>query len=87
MKCIYQKTRTKNYKKYIYCNDKKSKITFYDCKNCENKQYKKIKQIKKKSDSLAKLERNRYSILTKDMNMCYICNKRKRQDLHEIFGR
>lgn len=42
-------------------------------------------EIKKKSSKLAKLEKNRFSILTKDLEHCYIC-KAKKQDLHEIFG-
>lgn len=42
-------------------------------------------QIKKKSSKLAKLERNRFSIITNDLERCYIC-KGKKNDLHEIFG-
>lgn len=41
-------------------------------------------QMKKKSSKLAKLERKRYSIITKDLDKCYICHKKK-IDLHEIF--
>ena len=41
--------------------------------------------IKKKSSKLAKLENNRFSILTDDLTKCYLC-KNKKQDLHEIFG-
>lgn len=41
--------------------------------------------IKKKSSKLAKLEKNRFSILTKDLEHCYIC-KAKKQDLHELIG-
>lgn len=42
-------------------------------------------EIKKKSKKLAKLERNRFSIITNDLERCYIC-KAKKNDLHEIFG-
>lgn len=45
---------------------------------------KKPVQLKKKSSKLAKLERKRYSIITKDLDKCYICHKKK-LDLHEIF--
>lgn len=45
----------------------------------------KSREIKKKSSKLAKLEKNRFSILTNDLEHCYIC-KAKKQDLHEIFG-
>ncbi len=37
-----------------------------------------------KSQKLANLERNRYSIITNDMTRCYIC-RRPKDDLHEIF--
>ena len=85
MKCIYLKVRTKKYKKYIYCNKKKNKIEFQDCVNCKNKEYKKLYQIKKKSTKLRKMEAKRYSILTNNLKICYICNKNEKKDLHEIF--
>ena len=44
-----------------------------------------LQRIKKKSNKLAKLERNRYSLFTSNLNMCYLCG-RKKDDLHEIFG-
>lgn len=40
-------------------------------------------QMKKKSNKLAKLERNRFSIITKDLEHCYLC-KNKKDDLHEV---
>ena len=43
------------------------------------------KMINKKSKKLAKLERNRFSIITNDLNRCYIC-KEKKEELHEVFG-
>lgn len=41
--------------------------------------------MKKKSSKLAKLERNRYSILTDNLEECYICHQSP-VDLHEIYG-
>lgn len=52
----------------------------------EPKKVQKKVQMKKKSEKLAKLEEERYSIITKDLSKCYICKKKKKQDLHEIFG-
>ena len=49
------------------------------------KSAKKSAEIKKKSSKLAKLEKNRYSILTNNLERCYIC-KAKKEDLHEIYG-
>lgn len=40
--------------------------------------------MKKKSSKLAKLERNRFSILTNNLDYCIICGK-ARQDLNEIY--
>lgn len=40
-------------------------------------------QIKKKSSKLAKLEKNRYSIITNNLEKCYIC-KAKKEDWHEV---
>ena len=46
-------------------------------------------QMKKKSNKLAKLERNRFSIITKDLEHCYLCTKQgikniSKDDLHEL---
>lgn len=47
----------------------------------------KSKEIKKKSSKLAKLERDRFSIITKDFSKCYICQI-ETEDLekHEVFA-
>ena len=48
---------------------------------------KKTDSMKKKSNKLAKLERNRESLFTDDMDKCYLCNKKK-EHIHEvIFGK
>lgn len=86
MNCIYLKIRTKDYEKYIYCKQKKKKINFKECGYCKHKEFKKHKEIKRKSTKLKQLETKRYSILTSNLRVCYICNKRKKDDLHEIFG-
>lgn len=43
-------------------------------------------KIKKKSSKLAKLERNRYSIITYNLDICYICQKHRKEHLDEVFG-
>ena len=45
----------------------------------------KNEQLKKKSKKLAKLENNRFSIITNDLDKCYICGAKK-EDLHEVFA-
>ena len=41
--------------------------------------------MKNKSSKLAKLERERYSILTTDLSKCFICG-RTATDIHEIYS-
>ena len=41
--------------------------------------------LKRKTSKLKKLENNRYSILTNDLTICYIC-KNPKQDIHEVYG-
>lgn len=50
---------------------------------------KELTAIKKKSKKLAKLEKNRFSIMTKDLEHCYLCNKQgikniQKDDIHEL---
>ncbi len=45
---------------------------------------KEITEIKQKSNKMAKLEKNRFSIITKNLEKCYFCSKKKRE-LHEVF--
>ena len=43
--------------------------------------------MRKKSNKLAKLEKNRYSIFTDNYNVCYYCNNHiGRLDMHEVYG-
>ena len=84
--CIYFRKRSRNNEVYFFCTKNKKKINFNTCKNCAEKEYKQYKPIKKKSNKLKKLEANRYSILTDNLLICYICQKKKKDDLHEVFG-
>lgn len=54
-------------------------------KEASQKSSQKGSQIRKKSNKLAKLENNRFSIITNNLDKCYICKKAKKEDLHEIF--
>lgn len=84
MNCKHRKIRSKNYRKYMYCSVLKKEISYNDCSNCEYKEYKEHKPIKKRSYSLSKAEKERFSILTTNLDKCIICGK-KRDNLHEIF--
>lgn len=85
MKCKYLKFRTQKYKKYIYCLNQKRKIQYEDCNNCIFKEFKKTKIIKKQSAKQKKKETNRYSIITNNLDECYLCDKKKK-DIHETIG-
>ena len=98
MNCKNLKIRQKNYKRIFYCTAKKKEIDYHNCsKDCEcyidKYEQKNINhcaklsnshQIKNKSKKLAKLERERFSILTNDLEHCIICGAKK-DHLHEVF--
>ena len=86
MNCINLKFRQKNYEMYLYCSIQKKVIDFKDCRNCKYKEFKTVKEIKKKSNKLKKLEDKRFSIITSNLKICYICEQKQKRDLHEIFG-
>lgn len=82
--------RTKKYEKYWFCRCFKEEISLGRCHGCSCFEVKKSKEIKKKSSKLATMERKRFSILTIDMEHCYVCIKenkvKKKKHIHEIFG-
>lgn len=89
--CKYLRKR----KSKPYCKLLDKEITFSHCRECDNKEYKKsdykwkrpsdLKKTKmhNKSKKLTKLERNRSSVFTNDLEHCYLCGK-PRENLHEI---
>lgn len=95
MNCIYLKQKL-NHK--FECKRNKQEICLRNCSNCHYKEYKmqqctldknktqKNRKIsfKQKSSKLVKLERNRFSLFTDDLEHCIICNKKKKH-MHEIF--
>ena len=90
-KCKYLAIRSKNYEKYFYCRLNKKTINYTaDCIKCVKNELRKNKGINKKTSKQIKLEKSRYSILTNDLDHCYICRfqgkKVLRDDLHEVYG-
>ena len=79
------KCRKQGFNKII-CRKTNKEISFSDCNSCSYKEYKasQNKTIKKRSYSLAKKEKQRYSIIVKDLDKCVICGK-KPVNKHEIF--
>ena len=76
----------------LYCKKLKSDIKISECSNCKYKEYKSgyskkspvMSGLKKRTSKQSKLERNRFSILTSDLDHCVICNSKK-DHLHEVF--
>lgn len=83
----------------IYCKKMNKEIQLKYCNNCKYKEYKKQilvssqnwkktsknDSIKKKSAKLSKLERNRFSLFTTDLEHCMICGSTYQLTWHEIF--
>jgi len=100
MKCKNHRIRTKKGIKYGYCTLLKKEVSIYGCKcesiereNIKtrsinkNAQYFKNtvqKPIKKRSYSLVKREKERYSIIYQDLSKCAVCGSLA-TDKHEVF--
>ena len=94
-KCINLKQK---FNQKLVCKKTNKEINIKQCNNCIYKEYKKCttnlktmcKNNKKHSSfhsqsaKLRKLERNRFSILTNDLDHCIICGA-ERNHLHEVF--
>lgn len=90
-KCKYLKVGINKFK----CKKQNDKeIILNDCKNCKFKDYKKVdykpikinKPIKQRTSKQAKLERDRFSILTNNLNKCIECGRENCNiNLHEVF--
>ena len=85
--CLHLKQKVN---KKLYCKKLKSDIMISECSNCKYKEYS-IKsnstKLKSRTNKQAKLERNRFSILTNDLEHCILCGAKK-DHLHEVcFGR
>lgn len=70
----------------LFCKKKNKLIKISECNTCKYKEYNvSHNNIKpKKSKKITKLERNRFSILTNDLDHCIICGTKK-DNLHEVF--
>lgn len=69
------------------CKKSNKKIILKDCANCQFKEYSiksNLTKLKNRTYKQTKLERNRKSLFTDDLDHCIIC-KRKREHLHEVF--
>ena len=93
MKCINLKQKLS---KKLYCKKQNKEIAFKDCNNCKFKEYEieykpivhknnKNRTIKNKTKKLAKLEKNRFSIIYPNENKCCLCPNSINLTWHEIY--
>ena len=71
----------------LYCKKLKRDIMISECSNCKYKEYlikSNSTKLKNRTYKQAKLERNRFSILTCDLEHCIVCGVKK-EHLHEVF--
>lgn len=82
--CLYLKQKLN---RKLYCKKLKSDIKISECSNCKYKEYlirSNSTKLKNRTSKQAKLERDRFSILTNDLDHCVICGSNK-DHLHEVF--
>lgn len=88
-KCISFKIRTKTKNKqrtiYYYCTKLRKEINYDICRNCDLKEYKQSNFIKKRTNKLARSEKNRFSIICSCLDKCCICGAKNGINKHEIF--
>lgn len=83
-KCKYLKQRQKNYKWYGYCT-KKRKIVPLFCKECDVVEYKEQKILKSCTNRQAKREKERFSIIYRDLTKCCNCGSKIGIEKNEVF--
>ena len=82
--CLHLKQKVN---RKFYCKKAKKEIKISYCNNCKYKEYSNklnSTKLKKRTSKQSKLERNRFSILTNDLNHCILCGAKK-DHLHEVF--
>lgn len=93
MNCIYIRKRHRKGIPYFYCTLLKKEVStscYQECGKKEYKRYKKLQakknyKMKNKSSKLAKLEKNRFSVFTDNLDKCYLCPNKK-DHLHELIA-
>lgn len=88
MYCKNLLKRHRQTKIVFYCKNYKRYIDYkIDCENCLKRNLVRNKGIKNKTNKQKKLENNRFSIFTNNLNRCYYCKIENIDlDLHEVYG-
>lgn len=86
MKCKFITQRSYRKQLFLFCRKNKQQITCDTCKKCLEFEFRNYKPMKKKSNKLSKLERQRDKNIVKK-GICQNCDKySERLDPHEVFG-
>lgn len=86
MNCIYLKQKLN---RKLECKKDKNKIIPKDCVNCHYKEYlisSNSTKLKTRTSKLAKLERDRTSLFTDNVNKCMFCSSTYQLTWHEIYS-
>ena len=85
MKCKYHRIRSKKYQYYGYCTKFKKEVSLY-CKECKgNIEYKEQKTLKSHTNKQAKREKERFSIIYRDLTKCCNCGSKIDIEKNEVF--
>ena len=86
MKCKYHRIRSKKYQYYGYCTKFKKEVSLY-CKDCkEDIEYKEQKPLKLRTNKQAKKEKERFSIIYRDLTKCCVCSSKIAIEKNEVFS-
>lgn len=84
-KCKYLRQRQKKYKWYGYCTKFKKEVSLY-CKECKgNIEYKEQRTLKSRTNKQAKREKERFSIIYRDLTKCCNCGSKIGIEKNEVF--
>lgn len=70
------------------CKKRKKMITLNECKNCQFREYSinsNSTKLKNRTSKQAKLEKERFSLFSKDTKHCYFCSSGYELTWHELF--
>ena len=85
MKCKYHRIRSKKYQYYGYCTKFKKEVSLY-CKECKgNIEYKEQRTLKSRTNRQAKREKERFSIIYRDLTKCCNCGSKTGIEKNEVF--
>ena len=84
-KCKYLKQRQKNYKWYGYCTKTKKIVPLF-CKGCDVVEYNEQKTLKPRTNRQAKREKERFSIIYRDLTKCCNCGSKIAIEKNEVFS-